>query len=191
MRASRWMVVSALGIVAMGVGCGDDTQAGATASTTSSASVSGSGGAGAGGSGGTGTGGGGGMGGAGGSGGMGTGGSGAGGTGGAGGQNFAFTMSGTGYIPLAGVMMFVTAVASGDGTTIPIGSATIANDGMFVVTGEVLGGDEYTVGWYADINGNQACDAVPTDLVWAQDIPVVIEEVVLDVQPNGDYKPCQ
>ena len=176
-RIAVWTAVGMLGIVGMVAGCGDDESSSTTGNTTMTTSTGGSGGTGMGGSGGTGMG--------------GSGGTGMGGSGGMMGQNFGFTLSGTTYNPHVGSMLYVSAVAAGESAVTQIGTTTVASNGTFTVTGQLLGDKAYTVGWYVDINGNEACDPAPNDHVWTEDIPTVTAAVTLTVQHNVNFGACQ
>ena len=160
-RIAVWTAVGMLGIVGMVAGCGDDESSSTTGNTTMTTSTGGSGGTGMGGSGGM-------M-----------------------GQNFGFTLSGTTYNPHVGSMLYVSAVAAGESAVTQIGTTTVASNGTFTVTGQLLGDKAYTVGWYVDINGNEACDPAPNDHVWTEDIPTVTAAVTLTVQHNVNFGACQ
>ncbi|AGP36863.1 hypothetical protein [Sorangium cellulosum] len=150
----------------------------------------GAGGTGSGGAGGTGSGGAGGTG-SGGAGGTGSGGSGTGGAGGAVDQHFTLSVYGAGYVPAydAGTTVYVDVVAVDETEAILSASDTIAANGTFSVTGQLLGGKAYTMHWYVDLDTNGICRN-EDDHVWTQDIPVVTADVKRDVGPSTAFGTC-
>lgn len=106
------------------------------------------------------------------------------------GQRFAFTMHGTSYTAFTNRLVYVTAVASGETIPALAESATISDEGAFTVTGQVLGGQSYTLYWYVDLNDNGMCDAFPADRAWVGDIPTVTTDVTSNVQFNTDFGTC-
>jgi len=68
-----------------------------------------------------------------------------------------------------------------------VGSAVVAG-GEFEVTGTVLSDHAYTIGYYADISGDGACQSAPADHVWQENVPAVTADVDLAVTHNTDFK---
>ncbi len=106
-------------------------------------------------------------------------------------ETFTFTLSSTSYAPYVYQTVYVTAIAEGESEVMTIGSAVVSEDGAFTVTGSLPGGKEYTIGWYADVNGNQVCDEPPYDHAWTHNLATLTANVTLPVQHDYNFGVCQ
>lgn len=79
-----------------------------------------------------------------------------------------FTLTLASFTPHAG-QQFVVTVRNEDGD-VEVGTSTVdavAADEVIVIAGIIEAGASYTVNFYADLNGNKACDAPDADHVWS------------------------
>lgn len=99
------------------------------------------------------------------------------------------TFSGTAFLPHAGQTLKVVVLEQSGDAVAAEDQATVAADGSFSFTWPAVlkGGVAYEVTYYADLNGNGACDAPPTDHGWQKDIEAVSADVTLTVTHNTDF----
>lgn len=117
---------------------------------------------------------------------------GAGGMGGSGGTMIAtlqLTLSGTGYNPHAAQTIYLRLKPDG-GAAADAGTAVVTSNGIFEITTSIMSGVSYAGVFWADINGNQTCDAAPTDHVWDINIPASSVDVQESVQHNVNFGTC-
>jgi len=101
---------------------------------------------------------------------------------------FDLTFTGT-IAPHAGQMLRVLVIRDSNGAIEDNRMTTVAGDGTFSFTfaDNLLGGESYTIDFYADHNGNGQCDSPPTDHSWRETIPAVSGDVTIDFQHNTDF----
>lgn len=93
---------------------------------------------------------------------------------------FALTFTGSDFAPHNGNMLYAAILATDD-TVVARGTTTVEG-GAFSLDWPALlvGGQSYKVRFYADVNGNNACDAPPTDHVWEATIGTVTAAKTFD-----------
>lgn len=104
--------------------------------------------------------------------------------------SFAFDLDFTGNIPPhAGQMFHVAVVDEGSGTAVQTADITVAANGMFAFSwpGILEDGRSYRVDFYADHNGNGACDAPPADHAWRRMTGVVRGDVAIDFPHDTNF----
>lgn len=116
---------------------------------------------------------------------------GAGGMGGSGGtmiEMVQLTLSGTGYGPHNGSTIYMRLKPDGGGT-LDAGNTVVTNGNFEIIT-SIMSGVSYTGVYWADINGNQTCDAPPTDHVWEISIAASSLDVQEGVTHNVNFGAC-
>jgi hypothetical protein len=77
-----------------------------------------------------------------------------------------------------------------DGAPKVRGQVTIQGSGFALGWHDVLQkGKKYAVSYYADKNGNGACDAAPTDHVWHEDLLLEDKDLETELKHNPNFAP--
>lgn len=100
-----------------------------------------------------------------------------------------FTLSGTGYNPHSGQTIYLRLKPDGGGT-LDAGNTVVLQNGIFEITTSIMSGVSYTGVYWADMNGNQTCDAAPTDHVWQISIAASSLDVQEGVTHNVNFGAC-
>ncbi len=108
-------------------------------------------------------------------------------------QMFAVTLTGTEYTPHSDGGHAVRATLfDGSGAEIDTQEVAVV-DGTFTVTwaDALEAGSTYELLWYADMNGDDACQNPPDDHVWRNAIAAVGQDVVINhTHSAADFATC-
>jgi hypothetical protein len=97
---------------------------------------------------------------------------------------FDLVFSGTGFAPHEGQFLFVALVEVGGGLVGSDLDDVVGGVFSFTFAGLLEEGKTYNLDYFADQNGNEECDAPPTDHVWRDVIPAVTGDVMVDIVHN-------
>jgi hypothetical protein len=99
---------------------------------------------------------------------------------------YSFTVEGHGFDHHDGKQLYVVLLENGAAkvrgeVTVEAGAFSLGWHGV------LQEGKTYAVSYYVDVNGNDACDAAPTDHVWHADVPLGVADVALGVQHSTTF----
>jgi len=102
---------------------------------------------------------------------------------------YSLTFTGNGYDPHDGATLYANLM---DGSTIVDTQEVVVADGTFTLTfaDELQEGTAYTLGWYVDVDGDDACTDPPADHVWTHDIAAVTADVDYAHTHSTDFALC-
>jgi hypothetical protein len=108
-----------------------------------------------------------------------------------GGGAYSLALSGTGYDPHIGATLYAHVIDStgaqvGDEQTVDLTSGSWSVD----FTDILAEGEDYTAGWYVDIDASASCDDPPTDHVWTHDMPAVDADQTFEHAHSTDFALC-
>jgi hypothetical protein len=92
-------------------------------------------------------------------------------------------------IPHAGQHLSVVVVQEADDTVVADGSLTIAADGSFSFSWSAIleAGESYHLDFFADYNGNGACDPPPEDHSWQESLGTITGPITYSWQHTADF----